>query len=156
MRRYDREITDRAMLDRIIREALVCHLGLSDAGRPYIVPLSYGYDGRYLYFHTAPAGRKLDILAANPAVCFEVEHEVHVIPDAERACGWGMSFYSVMGEGVVTEITAPGEKLDALNCIMMHYSGHAWEISEDDIGPVRTWRLEIAEMTGKRSKDKPA
>jgi len=154
MRRNDKEITDRGLLDWVIQQAVVCRLGLSQGDRAYIVPLSFGYDGRCIYFHTAHEGRKLEMLAANPHVCFEVEHDVRVIPHETRACAWSMSFYSVMGTGLVREVIEPGEKVAALQTIMGHYSPQAWDISTGDAQTVRVWRLDIEEMTGKKSKDK--
>jgi uncharacterized protein len=154
MRRTDKEITDRGLIDQVIRQAIVCRLGLSEGGRAYIVPLSFGYDGRRIYFHTTHEGRKLDMLAANPHVCFEIEHDVRVVPHEKRACAWSMSFYSVIGAGIVHEITDPVEKVAALQVIMMQYSSQPWEISAADARTVRAWRIEIDEMTGKRSKDK--
>ncbi len=156
MRRTDKEITDRLLMDWVIRQAIVCRLGLSQGDRAYIVPLSFGYDGRCIYFHTAREGRKLDMLAANPHVCFELEHDIRVLPHLSRACAWSMSFYSVMGTGVVREVTEPDEKVAALQAIMAHYSPQVWEVSAGDAQTVRVWRLDIEEMTGKQSKDKAA
>ena len=44
------------------------------AGKPYIVPLTYVYDGEfaYVYLHSAE-GTKVRAMRANPDVCFEVE-----------------------------------------------------------------------------------
>jgi uncharacterized protein len=50
MRRKDREIQNREIIDEIISEAEVCRLGLSRDNHPYIVPVSFGYNGRCLYF----------------------------------------------------------------------------------------------------------
>ena len=46
MRRTDREISSRERIDEIIRGCEVCHLGKADGGEPYVVPVSFGYDGR--------------------------------------------------------------------------------------------------------------
>jgi uncharacterized protein len=73
-----------------------------------------------------------------------------------RACAWSMSFYSIMGTGVMREVTEPEHKVTALQTIMRHYSPQAWEIGEADTRTVRVWRLEIEAMTGKKSKDKAA
>jgi nitroimidazol reductase NimA-like FMN-containing flavoprotein (pyridoxamine 5'-phosphate oxidase superfamily) len=54
MRRKDREIQSRDVIDEIIAQAEVCRLGLSRDNRPYIVPVSFGYDGRCLYFFIPP------------------------------------------------------------------------------------------------------
>ena len=56
MRRNDREITDRRDIDEIIKRCRVCHLAMCDDGQPYVVPLNFGYDGRFLFFHTASEG----------------------------------------------------------------------------------------------------
>ena len=73
MRRSDREIRDRSSIDGILHAASVCHLALCDGDRPYVVPMSYGYDGDRLYFHCASEGRKLDVVRRNPNACFAVE-----------------------------------------------------------------------------------
>ena len=49
---------DKEKIDAVIREARVCHLGMTDGNTPYVVPLSFGYDGHYLYFHGKSAGKK--------------------------------------------------------------------------------------------------
>jgi hypothetical protein len=45
-----------------------CHAG----GRTYVVPITYVYDGNYVYGHTGP-GLKVEMMRANPEVCFEVD-----------------------------------------------------------------------------------
>ncbi|MFH0778167.1 MAG: pyridoxamine 5'-phosphate oxidase family protein [Candidatus Eisenbacteria bacterium] len=45
MRRSEREIRSRPEIDEIIRGSQVCRLGLALDGRPYVVPVSFGYDG---------------------------------------------------------------------------------------------------------------
>jgi nitroimidazol reductase NimA-like FMN-containing flavoprotein (pyridoxamine 5'-phosphate oxidase superfamily) len=54
MRRAGKEITDRAGIDGILRDARVCRIGLPDEGRPYVVPVCFGYRDGALYFHSAP------------------------------------------------------------------------------------------------------
>ncbi|MDR3686634.1 MAG: pyridoxamine 5'-phosphate oxidase family protein [Coriobacteriia bacterium] len=74
LRRHDLEITDPAEIDRILRAARYATIALADGDQPYAVTLSCGYDAdrRRLCFHIAPKGRKLDIIAANPAACATV------------------------------------------------------------------------------------
>ena len=67
LRRADREITDRAALDALLVRADIGHLGLVDAGRPYVVPLNYAYEDGRIYFHSAPEGRKIAAMQANRA-----------------------------------------------------------------------------------------
>jgi nitroimidazol reductase NimA-like FMN-containing flavoprotein (pyridoxamine 5'-phosphate oxidase superfamily) len=58
MRRKDREITDRAEMESILNEAMVCRIGLADGGEPYVVPLSFGYENGAVYIHSAPEASK--------------------------------------------------------------------------------------------------
>ena len=58
MRRKDREITDRAEIEAILNEAMVCRIGLADGGEPYVVPLSFGYEDGSVYIHSAPEASK--------------------------------------------------------------------------------------------------
>ena len=48
------------------------HLGCARAGRPYIVPMHYVYDNKFIYFLTTE-GMKTDYMKANDEVCFQVE-----------------------------------------------------------------------------------
>lgn len=153
MRRQDKEIQDRQLIDRIISQALVCRLGLCKDGQPYVVPVNFGYDGQRLYFHTAQEGMKIDYLAANNKVCFEIEHEVGIIPHPDSACQWGASFYSVIGFGTARELLEQ-DKIAALEQIMAHYSDKTWQFGEHAVDQVRVWAVEIDQITGKRSKDK--
>ena len=59
-------ITDREQIDAIIRECLVCHLALSRDDQPYVLPVSFGYDGDFVYFHTGFLGQKIDYMEVNP------------------------------------------------------------------------------------------
>jgi nitroimidazol reductase NimA-like FMN-containing flavoprotein (pyridoxamine 5'-phosphate oxidase superfamily) len=156
MRRTDKEIQDPALIAEIIAKAQVCRLALCKDGQPYLVPLSFGYDGACLFFHTAGEGMKLDYLAANPRVCFELEHDVRILPGQGDPCAWAFSFYSVIGFGTVEEILEPAAKRDGLNWIMRQYSGQSWEFRDQAVAPVRVWRIRVKQLTGKRSKDKIA
>ena len=72
MIRAEKEIKDCSEIDGVIRECRVCRVAFARDGEPYLVPLSFGYDGEALYFHTAPKGKKIDCIDANPRVCFEL------------------------------------------------------------------------------------
>ncbi len=154
MRRKDREIVSRAEIDAIIRGSLVCRIATAHGNQPYIVPVSFGYDGSALYIHTAAQGRKIDAFAANARVCFEFERNVELRRSAEKACEWSFSYESVIGFGDIAELTNPGEKERGLNAIMRQYSGKDWPIDERATQNVRVWKINITELTGKKSQPK--
>ncbi len=109
MRRHEQEIIDRTEIDEIIRQCPVCHLGLCDQGQPYVVPLSFGYDGKAVYFHSARLGRKLEILRHNNRVCVEFEIVQDLIT-GPTACNWSVHFKSVMGFGRAHILEDPDQK----------------------------------------------
>lgn len=154
MRRKDKEINDRTQLDAIIRNSLVCRLALAKDNQPYLVPLSFGYDGTGLYFHTAKEGKKLEYIAANPKVCFECEGEVKLLKTNQDSCNWSLEYESVIGYGTLQEITNPEQKRTALLQIVLHYSDTASSIPDTALDNVRVWKLTIDSMTGKKSPAK--
>lgn len=151
MRRQDREIRSRAEIDAIIRAAEVCRLAFARDNEAYLVPVSFGYDGRALYFHSAPSGRKLDFIAANPRVCFEVEADVTLLRNDNDPCAWSFAYSCVIGYGTVAELTSASDKARGLEEIMRHYSERGWVIPDSQLAATRVWRVGIDSVTGKRS-----
>lgn len=150
MRRQEREITDRAMMDDIVRRAQVCRLGLVDGAVPYIVPLSFGYDGQALYFHAATEGRKLDLIRRHPRVCFEVDI-LEGLTEAAEACHWGVSYQSVMGTGTAHIVEDAEGKRRALEALMAHYSPGRYTFPDAALARTVAIRVTIESMTGKQS-----
>ena len=150
MRRAEREIKDRKTIDEILHQATVCRLGLCDGGMPYVVPLSYGYEDDCLYFHSAPEGRKIEIIRTNPHVCFEVDVDHEFVP-ADTACNWTVRFRSVIGFGKARLVEDPEEKRRALDVILGHYSDGPYEYVTDSLDKVAVIRVQIDNITGKQS-----
>lgn len=67
-----RELTLEEM-GRLLKKHRSGRLGLCDGGRPYVVPVAYGYSDGKIYFHGAKTGKKLDIIRRNDSVCFEID-----------------------------------------------------------------------------------
>lgn len=150
MRRSEREINDRAVIDDIIRRARVCHLGLADDGLPYIVPLSFGYDGQSLYFHCAAQGRKLDLIRRQPRVCFEFDLAEDLIT-ADQACHWGVRYQSVMGTGIARIIEDSAGKRQALTAVMAQYSAATHAFPDETVARTAAIRVTIESISGKQS-----
>lgn len=151
MQRPEKQITERKDIDAIIHASEVCRLAMARDNEPYIVPLSFGYDGQALYFHTAASGKKIDFIEANKQVCFEFEHQVKVIADDDLACKWSFSFKSVVGYGTLSEIVDPAQKEQGLAQIMRHYSQKQWAFNEKAVAKTRVWHISIRSLTGKQS-----
>jgi hypothetical protein len=151
MRRKEREIKSRAEIDEVIAGCQVCRLAFAVHGEAYLVPLSFGYDGSALYFHTAREGKKIECIEANPRVCFELERNIHLVAEADDPCRWSFAFETVIGYGVVTELLSPEDKEHGLNRIIRHYGGTERRLESPDLSRIRVWRLAVETVTGKRS-----
>lgn len=148
MRRKDRLVTDRGWIDAVLNEAETLELGMVGAdGWPYVVPLGFGYDGTSIYFHGAAQGKKVDILAANPKVCFQIYLDAEV-ERSEVGNDFDVKFRSLTGYGTITVLTGIDEKSAALAVLMKHYDGPHDPLGENH---ERVWvaRLDIEHMTGK-------
>ena len=151
MRRKEKEITDRNLIDRIIHQADICHLSCSLDDRPYLIPISFGYDGQAVYIHTAPAGRKIEYFEGNPRVCLAFISRADLISSPDQACEWSFEFASVLAEGEISEITDLDGKSAALNQIMAHYSGREWDLPAKTLSGTRVWKIRLEHLTGKVS-----
>ncbi|MBC8471645.1 MAG: pyridoxamine 5'-phosphate oxidase family protein [Planctomycetes bacterium] len=149
MRRKDQEITDIASIEDIIRKGQVCRLALSENGRPYIVPLCFGYKDNNLYFHSAREGKKLDILRKNNNVCFEIDID-HELVKGKKACNCSMKYRSVIGFGKAELIEDIEPKRRAFNIIMQNYFEGFFKYPEESIQNTVIIKVEIESMTGKK------
>ncbi len=59
-------------IDNILSSQTVGRIACIDGKHPYIIPVSYTYDGEYIYGQTRE-GIKLRILRKNPNICFEAD-----------------------------------------------------------------------------------
>ena len=151
MRRSERAITDRARLYQILDELPVCRIALHDRPFPYVVPVNFVRIDQRLYFHTAPAGHKMRLLADDPRVRFEVDRLLTVTGD-QTACQWGALYESVSGVGEATVVESESEAELALRQLMAKYSGSAdWTFSAAALARVRVVRIDIQGLEGKAS-----
>jgi uncharacterized protein len=151
MRRADKNIRSKDEINEIIRGSQVCRIAMATNNMPYMVPVSFGYDGESIYIHTAREGKKLDIFNENNNVCFEFERNITLYKDPENACEWSFSFGSVIGFGNIFELESSEDIINGLNQIMSQYSGKEWIFREEKLNNVRVWRIKINSVTGKRS-----
>ncbi len=149
MRRNEREIKDRQAIDNIIRRCQVCRIALCDGDQPYIVPLSFGYDGDCLFFHAALEGRKIDLIRKNNRAAFEFDI-LNEIVTAGEACGWGMRYESVMGTGRMEVVDKPEDKSRALAWIMCQYGSTEHVFPEQMLKKTLVLRLTILTISGKQ------
>lgn len=115
---------------------------------PYAVPLSYVYDGKALYFHSAKDGHKIDAIERNPKASFCVVAEDNVVPDE-----FTTYFRSTIVFGSAEILTDPSDIIYGLKILSEKYSKGIDPTHEIEkcLDRVLVIRLNISAITGKES-----
>lgn len=153
MRKVNQEITDPKTIEAILSKATICRLAMVDKGLPYLLPFNFGYNENCIYIHSAPAGKKIEVLRQNPQVCFEVEDEIATVK-GEIACRWSTLYRSVIGFGKVEIVNSFAGKVQALDIIMQQHGAPAkMEFDPKEVEFIVVLKLTIESMTGKQSSN---
>jgi len=149
MRRKDREITDRSEIDAVISSSNLMHIALVDGDMPFLVPVFYAFDGSALYFHSAQAGTKMEILKRNNNVCFEISIDQGFI-ESDEACDFEAKHRTVIGIGKAVPVEDDSEKIRALDLIVAHFSAKKFEYPKTNLDRTAVVRIDIASVKGKK------
>ena len=151
--RREREVTDLQEILGILDRGKIVHVGMIDGDRPYVVPMNYGYtmeDGKLtLYLHGAPRGRKLDVLRKNPNVFVTIDTDIEPFEGA-AACQYGVTYSSVMGDGVAELVEDVEGKKDGLTKLMKTQTGKDFEFVDKMVGGVTVIKIHVTQFTAKR------
>ncbi len=149
MRRKDREITAPAEIDAILNSERLMHLALSDNNIPFLVPVFYAYDGVSIFFHSALAGTKIEILKRNNTVCFEISAD-HGILENEKACNFEAKHRTVIGFGKAVFVENEADKIKALDMIVARFSNKKFDYPQANLNSVAVIRIDIESIKGKK------
>lgn len=153
MRKREREITDIQEIHSILDNCKILHLGLSDDGQPYVVPLNFGYifeNGILVfYLHGANEGYKYEVIRKNPRVSFAMECDA--IPfEGKVACQYGMSYRSIMGTGKAEIITDTEEKQLGMSILMKSQTGKDFTFNEKLVSIVNVIKITVDNFSAKK------
>lgn len=117
MRRKRQELTKK-QCEEILCKGSHGVLALSgDEGYPYALPISYVYDGKKIYFHSAASGHKIDAVKSCPKASFCVVARDDIVPEE-----YTTYFKSVIVFGNVEIVQDENEKMDAINKLALKYA----------------------------------
>ncbi len=74
-------------IEEVLHRQLIGRIGCHANDITYVVPISYAYDGTYIYGHTYE-GMKIEMMRENPKVCFEVDNMENMANWKSVIC-WG-------------------------------------------------------------------
>lgn len=156
VRRKDKEITDGALLKKILRTSKYVTIALSKDNQPYLVSLTHGYDEEHscLYFHCAAEGKKLEYLKSNNYVWGQALLDYGVSQDTT---GCTNLYASVHFSGRVTLLDDFEEKGRAMKCMMNQLVKNPEtaiaDMELDRLMNTVVGRIDISYMSGKKSKE---
>jgi len=154
LRRKDKQINDRKLIEKILDTALVCRIAMCKDNVPYLVTMNYAYTDNCLFLHSAQKGQKIDILKSNPRVCFEIDHGKKLLP-SKIPCENTMQFISLIGTGSVIFLNDEDEKSKVLSLLLKKYTHmDQYEFSVHQLRKVLTFKICIDSITGKQSVQK--
>jgi nitroimidazol reductase NimA-like FMN-containing flavoprotein (pyridoxamine 5'-phosphate oxidase superfamily) len=114
--------------------------------------MNFGYkrgNPSILYFHCAPAGRKLEMIERNNNACFQFDTD-HNLLSGERACDFTMKYSSIIGFGKISVADTAEERESGLNIIMKQYTGRDdYSFNASTMKRTTILKLEISEMSCK-------
>jgi uncharacterized protein len=125
-RHPERGAYDRDVIDPILDEALVCHVGFAIDGQPYVIPTIHARDGDVLYIHGSPGSRLLRNLRDGLDACVTVTL-LDALVLARSVYNHSMNYRSVVVIGRAREVTGREEKLDAMRCVVEHVVPGRWD-----------------------------
>lgn len=147
-RRLDRE-RDSAWALAQLKQAEYAFLALSDAGQPYCIPVSPVLIDNAVYFHSADAGYKVDVMGANPKACISCVN--YAKRDEDNLTMW---YTSVVATGTIELVEEKEEKRLALDEICNKFApnnakGH---MCAENAGPrVYVYKMVVAGISGKEN-----
>ena len=125
-RRRERGSYDRAVIDAILDEALIAHLGIAtEDGQPLVIPTLHARCDDLVYIHGSTAGRTLRALAAGTPACLTVSLLDGLVL-ARSAMHHSANYRSVMLMGHARSVQEPAEKLAAFKAIVEHIVPERW------------------------------
>ena len=155
MRRDEREVKTIEEIFDILKRCDTCRLGLNSEGEaPYVIPMTFGCTLENgvitVYFHSAPAGRKREILKKDPHVCVEADLYYQV----KHTEGGGITacYESVIGTGVAEQIEDKEGKVAAFKIMLEHYKESGFPASScKGLPNCDVFKVVLTEVAGKHN-----
>ncbi len=124
---------------------------VSPDGRPYGVPVNYGFlqEENCVFFHCAREGRKIENILSNPQVSFLVVGHSEIIPEKLTT-----RYESVMVFGTAGIVEDEGEKAEALRALCAKLAPDSpWaQRGAPPCGDSLIVKIKIQAITGKRNR----
>jgi len=152
VREPQRAVYDRSVIDTILDEAFVCHVGFTVDSQTFVIPTMFARVGDSIYFHGSAASRMLRNLSDGLSVCITVTLADGLIL-ARSVFNHSMNYRSVVALGVAQLVDAPTEKLEALRAFTEKILPGRWndarQPNEKELKATSILKLPLTEVSAK-------
>lgn len=142
---------DRETIDAILDAGLICHVGYTIDGLPYVTPTIYWREGDHVYWHGSSASRMLR-KSVGTDVCLTVTH-LDGLVIARSAFHHSANYRSVMLFGRATKVTDREEKLARMKTFVDGVFPGRWDtlrpINEQEMKATTLLSIPIDEASAK-------
>ncbi len=142
-RRAQRGNYDRPVINQILDEGLICHVGFVVDGQPFVIPTAYGRIDDQIYIHGSPMSRMLRSLQQGIEVCITVTLLDGLVL-ARSAFHHSMNYRSVVIFGTAIVVENPAEKMTALKAFTEHIIRDRWSEVRPPTAPELAGTLVLA------------
>jgi hypothetical protein len=117
VRHRERGRYERATVNAILDEALICHVGFVADGQPFVLPTTHARIDEQLYLHGAAGNHMLSSLADGAPLCVTVTL-IDALVLARSAFRHSMNYRSVVVLGAGRQVTDEAEKRRAMHALI--------------------------------------
>ena len=143
---------DRATIESILDEGLICHLGFAVDGQPYVLPTIYARVGGEVLLHGSAASRMLRALGDGVAMCLTVTLLDGLVL-ARSAFHHSVNYRSAVLLGTARAVLDNDEKTRALRAIVDHVLADRWQAvrvpNEQELKATTVLALSLSEASAK-------
>jgi nitroimidazol reductase NimA-like FMN-containing flavoprotein (pyridoxamine 5'-phosphate oxidase superfamily) len=145
--RYERDV-----IEAILDEALVAHLGFVHDGQPYVIPTLHARIGATLYIHGSTASRAIRTLGAGAPACLTVTLLDGLVL-ARSAFHHSVNYRSVVVLGMARPVGGAAERREALHAFTERLVPGRWEEvrapNKKELRGTQVLAMDLAEASAK-------
>ncbi|MBS7615449.1 pyridoxamine 5'-phosphate oxidase family protein [Candidatus Bathyarchaeota archaeon] len=138
---------------KFLQEAKVGRLGVCQNDQSYVVPVLFVYDAETnaIYIHSSKNGKKIEMIKANPNICFEIDEMLEIILN-KSPCNCDVAYRSVIVFGNASFMNSPKAKIKALSLLLKKYSEEANSTINPEMADLtQIIEIKITSITGKEN-----
>jgi nitroimidazol reductase NimA-like FMN-containing flavoprotein (pyridoxamine 5'-phosphate oxidase superfamily) len=152
VRESHRGAYDLETIYKILDEGFVCHVGFAADSQPFVIPTLFARIGDAIYFHGSAASRMLRNVSEGIPVCVTVTLTDGFVL-ARSVFNHSMNYRSVVALGKAVLVSAPEEKLEALQAFTDKIIPGRWadarQPNEKELKATSILRLPLTEVSAK-------